>query len=389
MRNERAKEFGIKMYSSSFRLTNRDIDLALEAGHLFLIFQPKIDLASGRTAGAEAYVRWEHPDYGLMPPGLFLSFFERRGRSVDLTHFVTAAAADAMAGWHAKRQRWPISINLSGSDLGDATLPGALAAIVGERGLDTNDFTLEVPEGVFARNAEASARVISEFRRLGFRTALDGGGAVVVPTEYVTRQYFSEVKISGAAIIRFAHRLHHAGLGFIGRRVTLAASLGLDTTAVGVEDETTLSALQPLGFNGAQGTHICRPRAAAELVGWSFAHDIRKDFIEAAAPEEDVFLLDQPIEDEEEALIRCQLPDEIVLSYEDHEISIPGIGDTPVCAGALDPVCFFPGRNLIALLRRPSRHGRRIPGVERPIRMRVRRPKKQKPKGFLARALGL
>lgn len=387
MRNGRAKEFGIKMYSSSFRLTNRDIDLALEAGHLFLVFQPKIELATGRTLGAEAYVRWDHPDYGLMPPGLFLSFFERRGRSVDLTHFVVAAAADTAAQWRSKHQNWPISINLSGSDLGDATLPGALAAIVGARGLDTIHFTLEVPEAVFARNAEASARLIAEFRRLGFRTALDGGGAVVVPAEYVTPDYFSEIKVSGAAIIRFAQRLRHAGLGFIGRRVTLAAAQGLKATAVGVEDETTLSALRALGFTAAQGTHICRPRDAKDLLGWSFAQDIRGDFIAADERDDDVLLLEEPLEAPEEVLLRCELPRDIELSFEDHELAIPGIGGVPVCAGALDPVCFFPGRNLVAMLRRLPRHGRRLPGIENPIRLRVRRPK-QKPKSFLARALG-
>ena len=110
------------MYSSSFRLTNRDIDLALEARHLFLVFQPKIELGSGRTLGAEAYVRWNHPDYGLMPPGLFLSFFEQRGRSVDLTCFVVAAAADAMTHWREHGQSWPVSVNLSGSDLTDPAL---------------------------------------------------------------------------------------------------------------------------------------------------------------------------------------------------------------------------------------------------------------------------
>src|SRR5690606_9637683 len=109
------------MYSSSFRLTNRDIDLALEAGHLFLVFQPKIELATGQVLGAEAYVRWDHPDYGLMPPGLFLSFFERRERSVDLTSFVVAAAADTMVTWRARGQYWPISINLSGHDLNEPT----------------------------------------------------------------------------------------------------------------------------------------------------------------------------------------------------------------------------------------------------------------------------
>ncbi len=387
------------MYNSSFRLTNRDIDLALEAGHLFLVFQPKIELATGRVLAAEAYVRWDHPDYGLMPPGLFLSFFERRERSVDLTRFVVAAAADAMVHWHAHGQHWPVSINLSAHDLSDPTLPGVLAGIVGTRGLDPSEITLEIPEGVFARNAEHSARAIAEMRRLGFHTALDGGGAVVVPAEYVTPAFFSEVKISGASIIRFAHRVRQAGLGFIGRRVALATSLGLDATAVGVEDETTLSGLASVGFTAAQGTHICRPRSAGELLGWSFAQDMREDFILADDMDNDnVLQLEMPVPfaaaplsetvDEDILILDNGLPPiEIFLSYEDHEIAIPGQDGLDICIGALDPACFFPGRNLIAMLRLRPRHGRRLAGIDRPIRMRVRKTR-QKSTNIFARALG-
>lgn len=381
------------MYSSSFRLTNRDIDLALEAGHLFLVFQPKIELATGRVLAAEAYVRWDHPDYGLMPPGLFLSFFERRERSVDLTRFVVSAAADAMVHWHAHGQHWPVSINLSGHDLNDPTLPGVLAGIIGARGLDPSEITLEIPEGVFARNAEHSARAIAEMRRLGFRTALDGGGAVVVPTEYVTPAYFSEVKVSGTSILRFAQRLRNAGLGFIGRRVSLAAKLGLDATAVGVEDETTLSGLSAVGFTAAQGTHICRPRSAGELLGWSFAQDMRESFLLADDIDNDnVFQLEAPLQpeaaDEDILILDHSLPPlELFLCYEDHEIAIPGQDGLEVCIGALDPACFFPGRNLIALLRWRPRHGRRLAGIERPIRMRVRKTR-QKSTNIFARAFG-
>ncbi|MFZ3035398.1 MAG: EAL domain-containing protein [Parvibaculum sp.] len=388
------KEFGIQMYNSSFRLTNRDIDLALEAGHLFLLFQPKIELATGRVLGAEAYVRWEHPDYGLMPPGLFLSFFERRERSVDLTRFVVNAAAETMVEWHARRQNWSISINLARNDLNDPTLPGALAAIVGEHGLDTGAFTLEIPEGAFARHASTSAQMVAEFRRLGFRTALDGGGAVVVPSEYVTSEFFSEVKVSGAAIIRFAHRVKQAGLGFIGRRVSLAVSQGLAATAVGVEDEATLSGLIAVGFTAAQGAHICRPRSAAELTGWSFAQNLREDFAAFEDTDEDdnVLQLGEPLNKTAEVVDfpapqEYALPNDLVLSFENFEIAVPGFGGVPVCSGALDPVCFFPGRQLLAMLRRRPRHGRRIAGIDRPIRMRIRKPKK-KPKSFLARALG-
>lgn len=381
------------MYSSSFRLTNRDIDLAFEAGHFHLVFQPKIALETGRVLGAEAYVRWQHPDYGLMPPGLFLSFFDRRGRSGDLTRFVAATAADTILDWQARGQNWPVSINLSGSDLTDQTLAGALDAIVSERGLEPKYLTVEIPEAVFARHAEAAVEIISDIRRAGFRTALDGGGAIIVPSEFIAPDYFNEIKISGSAIIQFARRLRHLGLGFIGKRVALAASLGLDATAVGVEDETTLSALSSLGFTAAQGSHICRPREARELFGWSFAQDLRRVFEEASAEEElDELLLTEPIEEDGE-----ERPDPFALtepsfelSFEDLDLAIPGMDDVPVCVAALDAVCIFPDRKLVALVRRPTHYGRRLPGVDRPIRMRVRRPKpkRRKKKNFLLRALG-
>jgi len=391
------------MYSSSFRLTNRDIDLAFEAGHLFLIFQPRIELATGRVLGAEAYVRWNHPDYGLMPPGLFLAFFERRGRSGDLTRFVASAAADAMAEWQARGQDWPVSINLSAGDITDAALPGVLNALFDERGLEPCRFTLEVPEGAFARHGEAAVLAIGEFRRLGFRTALDGGGAVIVPAQFVTPEHFDEIKISGSAIIQFARRLQHAGLGFIGKRVAQAAGQGLAATAVGVEDETTLLALAPLGFTAAQGAHICRPRPAAELAGWSY---MLRTQIETGAgaslpaaeaategggeQADEEMLLVQQLDDMPGQFARrvpAAMPGEIELHYEELALAIPGI-DAPVCAAALDPVCFFPDRRLVALLRRPPRHGRRLPGIERPIRMRVRRPKpKPKKKSLFERAL--
>ena len=380
------------MYSSSFRLTNRDIDLAFEARHLHLVFQPKIELATGRVLGAEAYVRWLHPDYGLMPPGLFLSFFERHGRSGELTRFVAGAASESMEAWRLRGQNWPVSLNISGSDLTDPALPGALDGIVGEHGLDPAQFTIEVPEAVFARHGQDAVATIAEMRRLGFRTALDGGGAVIVPQELLTPDHFSEIKISGGAIIQFARRLKQSGLGFIGKRVAFAASQGLDATAVGVEDETTLSALAALGFTAAQGSHICPPRDPKDLVGWTFALDLKRDLQEAAREDElDELVLTEALDEEEEAVVRFDLPlVEMIIDYEALDFAIPGTDDIPVPIAEIDVVCIFPDRKLVALLRRLPKNGRRIAGVEQPIRMRVKRPKpkQKKKKNFFARVIG-
>ena len=342
------------MYSSSFRLTNRDIDIAFDAGHLFLVCQPKLCLSTGAALGAEAYIRWNHPDYGLLPPGLFLSFFERRERSGELTRFVAMAAANTLAAWQAAGQDWPLSINLSAPDLADMGLPGALDEIMSERGLDPASLILEVPEGAFARHGETAQHTLSAFRRLGFRTALDGGGAVIVPDDLLTRDHFDEVKIGGTAIIQFARRLKSTGLGFVGKRVALAASRGLGATAVGVEDETTLAALPALGFTASQGAHICRPSATTELFGWSAPHLVPQP--EPVSTAEDVMDLHDRLMDDAQtddlAETILELTDPIIeYSWEDADVLIPQ-EEVRGVAWRIDRVCLFPDRHLVALIRR-------------------------------------
>lgn len=375
------------MYNSSFRLTNRDIDLAFEAGHLFIVCQPKLSLLHGEPLGAEAYVRWNHPDYGLLPPGLFLSFFERRERSGELTRLVARAAADTISLWRGAGQDWPLSINLGATDLADPGLPGALDEIMGERGLDPASLILEVPEGAFARHGEGAARVLMGLRRLGFGTALDGGGAVIVPDDVVRPEYFDEVKIGGAAIIQFANRLKQSGLGFVGKRVALAASRGLGATAVGVEDATTLAALPSLGFTAAQGALICRPSAPADLLGWT-APDLLPSGRtgEEEADTGEVLLLTDPLPDIRQAFDEETSTDELVAeaaplppapiieySWEDVKVAIPG-EEVRGVAWRLDRVCLFPDRHLVALIRTP----RRLPHMARgkkPVSPKATAPK--------------
>ena len=391
------------MYSSSFRLTNRDIDLAFEAGHLFLVCQPKISLADSAILGAEAYVRWNHPDYGLLPPGLFLSFFEQRERSGELTRFVARAAADIVLAWRAACRDWPLSINLGASDLADMGLPGALDEIVGERGLDPASFILEVPEGAFARHGEEAQLVLSTLRRLGFRTALDGGGAVIVPDDVLSTEYFDEVKIGGASIIQFARRLKGTGLGFVGKRVSLAASRGLAATAVGVEDETTLLALPALGFTAAQGTHLCRPLAPEELVHWSpplLALVAEEEVDEETG--EDVLLLVDPLPEDGEVAEEETCTDEasaapataqapvVEYSWEDVDPMIPA-EEVRGVAWRLDRVCLFPDRHLLALVRRPRvlphmRKGKPVSAAKPAVaRTEAAAPKPAKPRRAPAR----
>ena len=101
------------MSDRSFRLAPSDIDQAFQRNEFRVVFQPKVELASERMTGAEVFVRWQHPQYGLLPPGLFLDFVEAQGRMADMTGFVFHAALAGARKWTEMGRDWSVSINVA------------------------------------------------------------------------------------------------------------------------------------------------------------------------------------------------------------------------------------------------------------------------------------
>jgi EAL domain-containing protein (putative c-di-GMP-specific phosphodiesterase class I) len=97
------------MSDKQFRLAESDVDAGFERGEFRLVYQPKIDLATRRMTGAEAFIRWQHPQFGVLPPGLFLDFIEATGRIPQLTAFVFHESFRAAAAWRANGRNWSIS----------------------------------------------------------------------------------------------------------------------------------------------------------------------------------------------------------------------------------------------------------------------------------------
>src|SRR5450755_3300603 len=94
------------MSDRMFRLAPSDIDQAFERNEFRVVFQPKVDLATQQVTGAESFIRWQHPTYGLLPPGLFLEFIEAQGRMGELTGFVFHASLKAAARWRSTGRDW-------------------------------------------------------------------------------------------------------------------------------------------------------------------------------------------------------------------------------------------------------------------------------------------
>ena len=256
------------MSDKSFRLDPSDIDRAFERNEFRVVFQPTVDLSSERMTGAEVFVRWQHPQYGLLPPGLFLDFIESQGRMADMTGFVFHAALDGARKWKKQGHDWSVSINVAP---GTVTAPGfahGLRQLLNEYRLDAGQVIVEVPERAVAQEPEALCEGLQAVRQLGVHVALDGGGIVPVDLAQFVPMPFTSIKVGGPASIRLAQRLGVKGKGAIAARLRFAREYQLEAVAVGAEDEATMSGLAAVGFTAAQGVWIQRPMALDELLAW-------------------------------------------------------------------------------------------------------------------------
>lgn len=256
------------MSDRSFRLAASDIDLAFERNEFRLVFQPKVDLATSRMSGAEAFIRWQHPQYGLLPPGLFLDFIESEGRMPGLTSFVFNTAFAAAQTWTAQGRNWTISINVAPGTVTAPDFRQGLAQLLQKYGLKPQQVIIEIPERAVAQEPGILCDALNGVRAMGVQVALDGGGIVPVDLTQFKPMPFNSIKVGGPASIRLAQRLGLKGKGAIAARMRYAKHFGMEAVAVGAEDEPTMAGLADVGFTAAQGIWIQKPLALDELLAW-------------------------------------------------------------------------------------------------------------------------
>lgn len=259
------------MLNHSFRLTAADIDRAFEAGHFFVLFQPKISVTTREVIGVESFVRWRHPSFGLMPPGLFLAFVEQQGRIRELTELVITLSVRAVREFRAAGRNWGVSVNLSPADVSDPRLVTTIKTLVGMQGLTPDVLTLEVPEHALPAPDSSGEINLRNLKALGCHVALDTGPVSPAKSQPIPARIFDELKIGGSAIIRFAHSVRKASMSALAMKLHAARSAGLSAVAVGVEDDETFRALAELGFTAAQGSFIQRALTVQALLSWDGA----------------------------------------------------------------------------------------------------------------------
>ncbi len=261
------------MGAQAVRLSNVDIDNALKDRDFEVLFQPIFDLGNGALARIETFVRWRHPSLGVLPPGAFISFFETQGRMSELTRYVLDEALAAYQGWRGSHAPG-FSINLALSDLSDESFASHLTVLLRERGFPAEFVTLECPMPPVDADIATTARQLQRLGETGARLAIEVRGRANDFLRTVEPFPFVEIKTGGAAILRFARTVRGPGLSAISELLELAAKHNAAITAVGVEDQASLSALRGLGFAAAQGNHLGKVGALSQFMP-SHVNDVR------------------------------------------------------------------------------------------------------------------
>ncbi len=265
---------GQLVYSSALDASSQDslsllseLRQAIERQELRLFMQPKIALTDGRVIGAEALVRWEHPQRGLVPPMSFIPFAEQTGFIRTLTAWVIAEAARFLATAHAAGSPLKVSVNLSTRDLMDPGLPAAIQALVQGSSLPPESLCLEITESAIMDDPQRALSTLEQLSNMGFKLSIDDFGTGYSSLAYLKRLPVDELKIDKSFVMGMERDLDDAKI--VRSTIELAHNLGLSVVAEGVETAAAWQLLARLGCDEAQGYYMGRPMPEAEFLQWA------------------------------------------------------------------------------------------------------------------------
>ena len=237
---------------------------AVELGELRLYLQPKVNLADGVIHAAEALVRWEHPQRGLVPPMQFIPFAEQTGYIRQLTLWMFEEAARLLATPAAAGLR--ISVNLSTRDLLDLELSTRLAQLLQTHGVQASAFCLEITESAIMDDPQRAEAMLNRLSEQGYKLSIDDFGTGYSSLAYLKRLPVDELKIDKSFVMGMETDSDDAII--VRSTIDLAHNLGLSVVAEGVETAAILERLRALGCDEVQGYHISRPMPAPAFLEW-------------------------------------------------------------------------------------------------------------------------
>jgi diguanylate cyclase (GGDEF)-like protein len=238
-----------------------DLRKALLAGQFELYYQPLIDIATNEISGFESLVRWNHPERGIVGPDQFIPVAEDIGLIVPLGEWVLKQACRDAARWSGNLK---VAVNLSAAQFRNPMLALSVVTALAQSGLNATRLELEITETVLLQDDQAVLNALHEIRQLGVRICMDDFGTGYSSLSYLRSFPFDKIKID-RSFIRELGKEENDCLAIIRAVTKLGSSLGMITTAEGVETKEQLDILRAEGCTQAQGYLFSRPKPVSEV----------------------------------------------------------------------------------------------------------------------------
>ncbi len=242
------------------RALELDLRKALALGEFEPFYQPIINLETNAVSGFEALLRWRNPERGLVPPGEFIPLAEEIGLVNPIGAWVLKQACTEAAGWPGQIK---VAVNLSPVQFKSGTLVLDVIAALGASGLPAHRLELEITETVLLQDTEATLSILNQLRALGVRISMDDFGTGYSSLSYLRKFPFDKIKIDQSFIRDLSDKPD--SIAIVRAVAGLGATLGIATTAEGVETDEQLERLRAEGCTEVQGYLFSRPKPANEL----------------------------------------------------------------------------------------------------------------------------
>lgn len=244
-----------------------DLRLALDEGGFELHYQPQVFAHSGNLWGAEALVRWRHPERGLVSPADFIPMAEETGLIIPLGEWVFTEAARQVTAW--RKSGLPnlvVSVNISAVQFRKDNFVERIVTILKNEGAAAHSLELELTESILMHDMESSIQTLNYLRELGFRIAIDDFGTGFSSLNYLRRLPVNVLKIDQSFVREML--AEQASLAIVETIISLAHSLGKETIAEGVETKAELDVLTGRGCQLMQGYYFSKPLPAPNFEAW-------------------------------------------------------------------------------------------------------------------------
>jgi EAL domain-containing protein (putative c-di-GMP-specific phosphodiesterase class I) len=229
---------------------------AVDDEQFALHFQPIVRLDDATVIGAEALIRWRHPERGLLAPSQFLSLAEQTGLIVPMGRWALAEACRTLAGWNATEELY-LSVNVSMRQLHDPRIVDDVRLALDDAGIAPEQLVLEITESFLADETEGVLQCLQRLRALGVRLAVDDFGTGYSALSYLQRFPIDILKIDRSFVLHA--RRSSPSLNLVRSIVQLGRSLHLDVVAEGIEDAEQAEELAAMGVPSGQGFYFARP----------------------------------------------------------------------------------------------------------------------------------